>query len=105
MSTPFISDIGRAMGMDQTTVTRNVEILERLEFVLTTPHLDDPRKKVVTLTHTGQSKLVEAFPLWQKAQDKISAHLGEKQLEAFHELLQAVSEVVKKPWNDNSFGK
>lgn len=97
MPEPFISDIGRAMGMDQTTVTRNLEILEKQGLVVTTPHPDDPRKKRVALTPMGKAKIVEAFPLWEKAQTKIGSQLGAERLEDLHTLLNAVAKAAKTP--------
>lgn len=73
---PYISDIGRFLSMDQTTVTRNIEKLERAGLVTTGPHPDDPRKKIVELSPSGRSVLAKAHPLWEKAQRQIMSRMG-----------------------------
>ena len=92
---PFISDIGRVLSMDQTTVTRNIEKLERAGFVETGPHPDDPRKKRVALSQKGLQKVEEARPYWQQAQDAIRARIGEENLERLLGLLSELSATTK----------
>lgn len=94
---PFISDIGRALSMDQTTVTRNVEKLERQGLVETKTHPSDSRKKMVALTPSGTAKLLEAHPLWQNAQDHVRSHIGEDNRSDLLRLLQEASTAIKEP--------
>lgn len=88
---PFISDIGRVLGMDQTTVTRNIEKLEKAGLVESAPHPDDPRKKIVWLSDAGKLKVAEANPLWAAAQRRILSALDEGELE---ELLRLLGKLV-----------
>lgn len=90
----FISDIGRVLGMDQTTVTRNVEKLEKAGFVASRPHPGDPRKKVVELTDKGKNKLEEAQPLWEEAQARIVSRMGDEKLGLLVQLLGEVTEAA-----------
>ena len=92
---PFISDMGRILNMDQTTVTRNIEKLEKAGLVVTSAHPDDPRKKIIELSAAGQAKLAEALPLWEKAQHRIESHMGKADLAKLAQLLQKVSEAAK----------
>ena len=75
LSEPFISDLGRVLGMDQTTVTRNIVTLVKAGFIETRPHPDDPRKKLIKLSAAGKDTLTKAHPLWEKAQDHILSHM------------------------------
>lgn len=89
---PFISDIGRFLNMDQTTVTRNIEKLEKAGLVVTSAHPDDPRKKLVKLSADGKEKLAQAHPLWEEAQRHIIAKMD---AEDFQDLLRLLNKLVQ----------
>ena len=95
MRWPFITDIGKALCMDQTTATRNVGLLEREGLLRVAGHPDDARKKVVELTEAGRAKLEEAFPLWEQAQRGIRDYLGDDRLDSLCALLQTLSDFSK----------
>lgn len=92
---PFISDIGRILSMDQTTVTRNVEKLEKAGLVETSPHPDDPRKKRVELSQSGRAKLAEARPFWEEAQKHVLAGLGQEDFDSLVHLLNKLARMAK----------
>lgn len=92
---PFISDIGRALGMDQTTVTRNIGTLERRGLVKTRVHPDDPRKKMVELSAAGLDVLEQARPLWREAQDAVVARMGRDEYAALLRLLRKLSDAAR----------
>lgn len=92
---PFISDIGRFLGMDQTTVTRNIEKLERAGLVKTGPHPDGTRKKKVELSPAGRDILAKAHPLWEEAQKKVLSYMGEDDYNTFLQLLGKLMEAAK----------
>lgn len=92
---PFISDIGRFLNMDQTTVTRNIEKLEKAGLVVTRPHPDDPRKKLVGLSTTGKDKLAQAHPLWEEAQRHIMAKMGADDFKELLRLLNKLAQATK----------
>ena len=50
---PSITEIGRVLGIDQTTVTRNVEKLEKMDLVASVHASADSRKKNMRQTQTG----------------------------------------------------
>lgn len=81
--------------MDQTTATRNIELLERQGYVSLTPHPDDARKKQVGLTTEGRAKLEEAIPLWKEAQLRIRASLGKENMDSLLSMLSDLVKVVK----------
>lgn len=93
---PFISDIGRFLSMDQTTVTRNIEKLEKAGLVETGPHPDDPRKKKVELSPTGKDILAKAHPLWEKAQMRVQSRMGEDDYKALLRLLAKLMQATKE---------
>jgi len=64
-----------ALAIDQTTLTRSVNLLERDRMVERVPH-PDGRIKAMRLTRKGRRVLDVARPLWAHAQDKVLRELG-----------------------------
>lgn len=87
-----ITEIGDALCLDQTTATRNIDILVKQGLVTLEPHPEDVRKKRARLTPTGRAKRDEALPLWRAAQEAFRAALGE---DDFVGLLDALQDVVE----------
>src|SRR3989449_10467565 len=58
-----------ALAIDQTTLTRSLNLLERDRMIERVPH-PDGRIKAVRLTRKGRRVLDVARPLWANAQDK-----------------------------------
>jgi DNA-binding MarR family transcriptional regulator len=65
----------RALGIDQTTLTRSVNLLERDRMIERVPH-PDGRVKTMRLTEKGKRVLDVARPLWAQAQDRVLRELG-----------------------------
>ena len=71
-----ISALADALGMDRTTLSRNLKPLQRDGLVQVAPDDTDHRIQLVTLTTDGRAALVAAMPLWQQAQQQIVAQFG-----------------------------
>jgi DNA-binding MarR family transcriptional regulator len=63
------------LAIDQTTLTRSLNLLERNRVVERVPH-PDGRIKAMTLTSKGRRALAAARPLWARAQDKVLREWG-----------------------------
>ena len=63
------------LAIDQTTLTRSLNLLERDRLIERVPH-PDGRIKAMTLTSKGRKALEAARPLWARAQDKVLRELG-----------------------------
>src|SRR2546428_5151962 len=63
------------LAIDQTTLTRSLNLLERDRVIEAVPH-PDGRIKAMTLTSKGRKALEAARPLWARAQDKVLRELG-----------------------------
>ncbi len=87
-----MSKLAKILGMERTTLTRNVAILERSGFLSITPGRDKRERRVAT-TRKGKNKLKHALPLWQQAQEEIVALVGEKKWKS---LLSGLHEVSSK---------
>jgi DNA-binding MarR family transcriptional regulator len=66
-----------ALAIDQTTLTRSLDLLERDGVIERVPH-PDGRVKAMRLTSRGTRALQRARPLWAKAQDTVLRELGTK---------------------------
>src|SRR6267143_2287887 len=63
------------LAIDQTTLTRSLNLLERDRVIERVPH-PDGRIKSMRLTLKGRRALEPAWPLWARAQDKVLRELG-----------------------------
>ena len=84
-----MTDLAERLGMDRTTLTRNLKPLEKRELLEVEPG-QDQRTRLVRLTDQGRGTLAEALPLWEKAQAQVVEALGP---EKFNQLLATVSEI------------
>jgi DNA-binding MarR family transcriptional regulator len=86
---PF-TRLADVLGMDRTTLTRNLSPLER-DGLLTIRPGPDRRVKLVTITEKGREVLTRAIPLWQDAQRRITAGLGAGRWDGIRRELQAIA--------------
>ncbi|OCO99102.1 MULTISPECIES: MarR family winged helix-turn-helix transcriptional regulator [unclassified Ensifer] len=84
-----MTELGRKIELERSTVSRNVKVLEGMGLV-TTASGKDQREAVVELTENGRRILAEGAPLWQGAQDQIEARLGTDAAAQLKELLQTL---------------
>lgn len=70
-----MSALAARLGMDRTTLTRNLALAERLGWVSVKPG-EDRRERLVVLTAAGGNKLKAALPYWKIAQERVLEQLG-----------------------------
>ena len=87
--------IAGAMGMDRTTLSRNMLPLQRAGYVETRVG-EDRRRKTLALTSDGRALVRRAFPLWRDAERELRATLGpattERLRDALDESMRRISE-------------
>jgi DNA-binding MarR family transcriptional regulator len=86
-----ISELADKLGMDRTTLTRNLSILERDGFIKISQGKDH-RTRIVTATQKGRSAVAKATPLWNEVQHKVKQQMGES---SWHELMQNLRGFLK----------
>lgn len=86
-----ISDLAEKQGMDRTTLTRNLSVLERQGFIKISPGRDH-RTRIVTATQKGRSAVAKAIPLWNEVQRKVKQQMGEN---SWRELMQNLGHFVR----------
>jgi len=74
---PTISELARDTGADRTTMTRNLDQLEKKGLIRVTQG-KNMRTKAVELAPKGKVALERSISYWQKAQAKVLKALGEE---------------------------
>lgn len=89
-----INELAEILLMDQTTVTRNIENLRKLNYVYVEQGRD-LRKKYVSISKNGHAKLQEALPLWLEAQENLISQIGEHKYEEFLNTLGEIQRLTR----------
>ncbi|QBD75400.1 MarR family transcriptional regulator [Ktedonosporobacter rubrisoli] len=89
-----IQRLAEHLGMDRTTLTRNLSLLAREQLVRVEEGPEDRRERLVLLTEAGKEALERAWPLWQAAQARIEETLGSARFEALLNELAAVRAAI-----------
>ncbi len=80
------SDLAARMGMDASTLTRNLRPLIDKGWVLQGPGADQ-RGRSIVITPAGQAKHAEARVHWKRAQQLLAQRLGSPELADLHRLM------------------
>jgi len=64
--------LASAAGMDPSTASRNLAVLELRGLVTSSPAADDRRQRQIALTRRGRTTLGRAFPRWRRAQAELA---------------------------------
>ena len=97
-----ISKLGEMMMLDQTTVTRNVNILRKNGYVTVARDNHDNRTKSISATDVGTAKLEEATPIWDRMQHNIENSIGREKYKEVLKTLLMIREVIER--NDDGEG-
>jgi DNA-binding MarR family transcriptional regulator len=81
MGETTVGELAATMAMDRTTLSRNLKPLVR-EGLLEVRPGEDGRTRLVRVTPEGERALVDAYPLWQRAQEAVVTALGSDRYEA-----------------------
>lgn len=83
---PSISELADAMGLDRSTLGRNLKVLEG-EGLVQMGEGSDLRSRKVQLSALGASRFEQAAQAWKDAQGQVAARLGAEKREALWLLL------------------
>ena len=72
-----IAALANFLGMERTTLTRNLKPLEKAELISVGPE-GWRRSRTLEITTKGRSRLRQAVPLWERAQDALRQKLGDQ---------------------------
>jgi len=79
------------LGMDRTTLNRNLKPLEDEKLIATTATKEDRRVRGLSLTNKGRALLDRAIPIWLTAQADSERRLAGTEWPKFRSQLQALS--------------
>ena len=102
----LLANIGRAgqlshtgladkLGMDRTTLTRNLRPLIQAHWVAVTTG-EDRRRHLLQLTAAGKKKVDRSLPLWEKVQGRFIAEMGTQSFQELRTLLRLAESAVAK---------
>lgn len=84
---PSITSLAEAMGLERSTLGRNLRVLEA-DGLVQLAEGDDQRNRVVLLSELGRARLEAAHPAWVQAQARLVEQLGEGQRDALVRMLE-----------------
>jgi DNA-binding MarR family transcriptional regulator len=89
-----ITSLADSLEMERTTLTRNLRPLEEQGYVVLSEERRH-RSRVLTLTTAGRAALLEALPLWERAQRTIQQGLGKAGWPAVQTALGTLTEQAR----------
>lgn len=89
-----MTQLADSLGLDRTTLTRNLEPLTRRGFV-EVRRGRDRRRRVVALTDAGADAVEAALPAWRDAQNELITTLGPENRRALMTALDVADNVAE----------
>ena len=86
-------DLAAGAGVDTTTLSRSVQILERRGLVRAQGGRGRAGKRLY-LTTSGHRLMTDAVPVWRRAKATLSRHLGRVRLEAARRAMSELAEAA-----------
>jgi DNA-binding MarR family transcriptional regulator len=96
-----VTDLAELLGVDTPTVTRKVQQLERLNFVVREADAEDGRATRIQLTQAGRDALERVLAAHREFLARVFAAWNNKDLTTFASLLERFSEVVRIEMENN----
>lgn len=89
-------DLAADMGVDASTLTRNLQPLIQQGWLAIGPG-DDGRSRFVTMTPAGRDKRAQAQREWKRAQLAFNAQVGEARVVRLHALIDECLTLLNAP--------
>jgi DNA-binding MarR family transcriptional regulator len=90
MGKPTLTQMSESLGMDRTTLSRNLKPLLEAGLVEEV-NGPDKRARQVMLSESGKNALIKGIPLWEEAQESFIQRMGQPN---WKELLKKLSATV-----------
>ena len=87
--------LAKQVGMERTTLTRNLRPLTRAKWVAAATG-KDRRQHLLQLTAAGRRKLVRSLPLWEEAQRQFLSQIGSQSMQELRALLASAESAATK---------
>jgi DNA-binding MarR family transcriptional regulator len=89
-----VSALAQRIGLDRTTLTRNLAVLEAQRLVAVEDD-DDRRVRLIVLTDAGRAALQPVYDAWREEQARVAEAFGAERLKALVAELAAFDEVAR----------
>jgi DNA-binding MarR family transcriptional regulator len=89
-----LTQLADRLLLERTSLTRNLNILERNTWIDIQPGEEDSRQRVVSLSKSGYKQLDYAIPYWQKAQKAIAKDMGQDTITGLKRTLDEMTEII-----------
>jgi DNA-binding MarR family transcriptional regulator len=89
-----LTKLSEALGMDRTTLTRNLQPLQRRDLICF-ENEDDQRIRIVVLTDVGKRVFEDARPFWEAMQMQMSEGLGQERWSGLLKELSGITAIVR----------
>ncbi len=90
---PSITSLAEAMGLDRSTLGRNLKVLEAKGLVLLEGG-EDQRNRLVSLTPAGRNSLDQALQAWERVQQDMGQRMGPEKRAALMALLDDLEHIA-----------
>ncbi|MBV8527244.1 MAG: winged helix-turn-helix transcriptional regulator [Candidatus Dormibacteraeota bacterium] len=90
-----LSPLATQLGMDRTTLTRNLAGLQEADLVSVDPDVDR-RVRLISITPTGRRALRRATGAWREAQSHVESAFGRERMRALIGELEALASVAAR---------
>ena len=87
--------LGQMLGMDKTTLSRNLKLLREKGWVESVPG-EDARRRSISLTAEGRARLREAKPAWRRAGERFREGMSEHEWMTMWSSLEAMTRAVTR---------
>lgn len=91
--------LGRVLGLDKTTLSRNLRLMKKNGWIEPALTEDDRRERGYRLTEAGKKLVAATKPAWERAQGKLRASVGADEWEiaknVFDRIAAAAQEATK----------
>jgi DNA-binding MarR family transcriptional regulator len=81
-----LGELAKGLGLERTTLTRNLALLESKGWVTIRPGETDSRARIIAVTKAGRSLVHATYPDWRKVQQRVSDSIGDVGVKALHKL-------------------
>jgi DNA-binding MarR family transcriptional regulator len=89
---PSVNELATLLGMDRTTMTRNLRVLERRGLLTVKPDDRDGRVRRAFLTPEGQELFLRALDRWRRVNEVMKARLPPDTLPAMWDAFDRIAQ-------------
>lgn len=92
VGTPNVNELATLLGMDRTTMTRNLSVLQRRNLLTMRQDARDGRVRRASLTPLGRDLLLKALELWRITNEAVKATVPPASLPAVWQALGRIGQ-------------